>query len=130
MRTSYQASDADFRQLHTAITKNEFDKLKHYDPVELTCRICKQPFTQKKGIILKSFKAGFTSGFCSRNCGNKFKINLGTSPDTVTYRRANTNPFRTQYTILSYYGRANLTLFDRYIFTGTLRNDASSRFPL
>lgn len=54
---------------------------------------------------------------------------LGTSPDTVTYRRANINPFRTQYTILSYYGRANLTLFDRYIFTGTLRNDASSRFP-
>ena len=54
---------------------------------------------------------------------------LGTSPDTVTYRRANVNPFRTQYTILSYYGRANLTLNNRYIFTGTLRNDASSRFP-
>jgi len=54
---------------------------------------------------------------------------LGTSPDTVTRVLANRNPFRTQYTILSYYGRANLTLFDRYIFTGTLRNDASSRFP-
>ncbi|MVN75278.1 SusC/RagA family TonB-linked outer membrane protein [Hymenobacter sp. HMF4947] len=53
---------------------------------------------------------------------------LGGSPDTVTFRRANINPFRTQYTILSYYGRANLTLNNRYVFTGTLRNDASSRF--
>jgi iron complex outermembrane receptor protein len=54
---------------------------------------------------------------------------LGTSPDTVVRTVANSNPFRTQYTIISFYGRANFTLFDRYIFTGTLRNDASSRFP-
>ncbi|MBC8083704.1 MAG: SusC/RagA family TonB-linked outer membrane protein, partial [Hymenobacter sp.] len=38
-------------------------------------------------------------------------------------------PFRTQYTILSYYGRVNYAFKDRYLFTGTLRNDASSRFP-
>ncbi|UOR03503.1 TonB-dependent receptor [Hymenobacter aerilatus] len=38
-------------------------------------------------------------------------------------------PVRTQYTIISFYGRANLTLNDRYVFTGTLRDDASSRFP-
>ena len=51
--------------------------------------------------------------------------------DATTVRTlAANNPFRTQYTILSYYGRANLTLNNRYIFTGTLRNDASSRFPL
>ncbi|MBF9222347.1 SusC/RagA family TonB-linked outer membrane protein [Hymenobacter ruricola] len=38
-------------------------------------------------------------------------------------------PYFTQYTILSFYGRANLTIKDRYVFTGTLRDDASSRFP-
>lgn len=49
--------------------------------------------------------------------------------DATTVRTlAASNPFRTQYTIISYYGRANLTLNNRYIFTGTLRNDASSRF--
>ncbi|MBO0356522.1 SusC/RagA family TonB-linked outer membrane protein [Hymenobacter sp. BT186] len=48
--------------------------------------------------------------------------------DGSLFRAAAANPFYTQYTILSYYGRANLTLKDRYIFTGTLRNDASSRF--
>ena len=37
-------------------------------------------------------------------------------------------PFRTEYTILSYYGRANVNVKDRYLFTATLRNDASSRF--
>lgn len=50
--------------------------------------------------------------------------------DAVTVRsQADAHPFRTQYTILSYYGRANLNLNNRYLFTGTLRNDASSRFP-
>lgn len=38
-------------------------------------------------------------------------------------------PFRTQYTIISFYGRVNYTFKDRYLFTGTLRDDASSRFP-
>lgn len=49
--------------------------------------------------------------------------------DTSTLAPAALHPFRTQYTIISYFGRANLTLNNRYIFTGTLRNDASSRFP-
>ena len=38
------------------------------------------------------------------------------------------NPFKTQYTLLSYYGRVNYNYQDRYLFTGTLRADASSRF--
>lgn len=46
-----------------------------------------------------------------------------------TVSKAAAIPFFTQYTILSFYGRANLTLKDRYVFTGTLRDDASSRFP-
>ncbi|MGI4762777.1 MAG: SusC/RagA family TonB-linked outer membrane protein [Janthinobacterium lividum] len=42
--------------------------------------------------------------------------------------QAAVNPYRTQYTILSYYGRVNYNFKDRYLVTGTLRNDASSRF--
>jgi len=38
------------------------------------------------------------------------------------------NPFKTQYTLLSYYGRANYNFKDRYLVTATLRADASSHF--
>jgi TonB-dependent starch-binding outer membrane protein SusC len=38
------------------------------------------------------------------------------------------NPFKTQYTLLSYYGRVNYNFKDRYLFTGTFRTDASSHF--
>ena len=38
------------------------------------------------------------------------------------------DPFKTQYTLLSYYGRVNYNFKDRYLVTGTLRADASSRF--
>ncbi|MEJ7659136.1 MAG: TonB-dependent receptor [Hymenobacter sp.] len=38
------------------------------------------------------------------------------------------NPFKTQYTLLSYYGRVNYSFKDRYLFTGTVRNDRTSHF--
>jgi len=39
-------------------------------------------------------------------------------------------PFdKPEYTMLSYYGRLNYTYNGRYLLTGTLRSDASSRFP-
>ena len=38
------------------------------------------------------------------------------------------DPFKTQYTLLSYYGRVNYNFQDRYLFTGTLRADGSSHF--
>ncbi|QNE38789.1 TonB-dependent receptor [Hymenobacter sp. NBH84] len=68
--------------------------------------------------------------------GYSYQDFVRTSPNLPTYladgttvfRAAPVNPFRTQYTILSYYGRANLSINDRYVLTGTLRNDASSRF--
>ena len=37
-------------------------------------------------------------------------------------------PFKTQYTLLSYYGRVNYNYNDRYLLTGTLRADGSSHF--
>ena len=45
------------------------------------------------------------------------------NPNTVP-----SNPYKTQYTLLSYYGRVNYSFKDRYLFTGTLRNDRSSHF--
>ncbi|MDJ0366952.1 TonB-dependent receptor [Hymenobacter sp. H14-R3] len=55
---------------------------------------------------------------------------LGRTSETplVVSSPAGPYPFRTEYTILSYYGRANLNIKDRYLLTATLRNDASSRF--
>ncbi|WP_400190421.1 SusC/RagA family TonB-linked outer membrane protein [Hymenobacter sp. B81] len=38
------------------------------------------------------------------------------------------NPGKSQYTLLSFYGRLNYSFKDRYLLTGTLRADASSRF--
>lgn len=49
-------------------------------------------------------------------------------PQLIIRTQAPINPYRTQYTILSYYGRLNYNFKDRYLFTATLRNDASSRF--
>ena len=37
-------------------------------------------------------------------------------------------PFKTQYTLLALFGRANYTFRDRYTLTATLRRDATSRF--
>ncbi len=49
-------------------------------------------------------------------------------PQLIIRTAAALNPYRTQYTILSFYGRLNYNYKDRYLVTGTLRNDASSRF--
>lgn len=38
------------------------------------------------------------------------------------------NPFKTQYTLLSFYGRVNYNYKERYLLTGTFRRDASSHF--
>ncbi len=41
---------------------------------------------------------------------------------------ARTTPYKNEYYLLSFFGRLNYTLFDRYLLTATLRNDGSSRF--
>ena len=38
------------------------------------------------------------------------------------------NPFKTQNTLISYYGRLNYNYKNRYLFTGTFRRDGSSHF--
>jgi len=46
--------------------------------------------------------------------------------DTVNV--ADPFPFETENTLISFFGRLNYTLKERYLLTATLRNDASSRF--
>lgn len=57
------------------------------------------------------------------------------SPNYADYRAngqefapANPFPFETQNTLVSFYGRANFSVHSKYLFTGTLRRDGSSRF--
>ncbi len=38
------------------------------------------------------------------------------------------NPFKTEYTLISFYGRVNYNYKERYLFTGTFRTDGSSHF--
>lgn len=41
---------------------------------------------------------------------------------------ARTTPYKKEYYLVSFFGRLNYTLFDRYLLTATLRDDGSSRF--
>lgn len=41
---------------------------------------------------------------------------------------AKTTPYKNEYFLVSFFGRLNYTLFDRYLITATLRDDGSSRF--
>ena len=41
---------------------------------------------------------------------------------------ASTRPYKNEYFLVSFFGRMNYSLYDRYLFTFTLRNDGSSRF--
>lgn len=49
----------------------------------------------------------------------------GVLTDTVS---AAGTPFRTQYTLVAFFGRLNYTFKDRYVLTATVREDATSRF--
>lgn len=71
----YKLPDDKFKEIKTDISKKEFDELTLRENIKMYCRVCDCPFMQSKNIVIKSFKNGFTSGFCSRNCSNKFKKN-------------------------------------------------------
>lgn len=57
-------------------------------------------------------------------------INTTTSitKDAAETKTINDSPYKTQNTLVSFFGRANLNLQDRYLLTFTLRRDGSSRF--
>lgn len=60
------------------------------------------------------------------SAGNEFGYpDVNAVGDTIS---AGGIPFKTQNTLISFYGRLNYTFFDRYLLTATLRDDGSSRF--
>ncbi|WP_217278734.1 TonB-dependent receptor plug domain-containing protein [Hymenobacter sp. BRD67] len=61
--------------------------------------------------------------------GQDGNYNAAGLPQLIVQSPAAPNPYRSEYLILSYYGRINYNYKDRYLLTGTLRNDQSSRFP-
>ncbi|AYQ31689.1 TonB-dependent receptor [Runella sp. SP2] len=48
--------------------------------------------------------------------------------DEAETKTLNDSPYKTQNTLVSFFGRANLNVQDRYLLTFTLRRDGSSRF--
>ena len=60
---------------------------------------------------------------------NQRAVPVTTSDGTITdVISAAGVPFRTQYTLLAFFGRLNYTFKDRYVLTATVRRDATSRF--
>lgn len=57
--------------------------------------------------------------------GSTFSTNFDRSQNVQV--RTDTD-YRTEYYIVSFFGRANYSLMDRYLLTGTLRSDGTSRF--
>lgn len=107
---------------------------------------------RSSNTINYSFNAGKSSRFnilagfeITNSRGDSMKIKADHFPSNFTKDNAfaminqydkdklsETNPFESGFTtpsrILSFFGRVNYTLFDRYIFTVTFRADGSSRF--
>ena len=81
---------------------------------------------------LKDFKSirskiDFTAGHSYQDWirSNPSFPDLNVAGDTITPAGV---PFKTQNTLISFYGRLNYTFMDRYLLTLTLRDDGSSRF--
>lgn len=52
----------------------------------------------------------------------------GTSPSASDYYISNPNTFKTEYYLVSFFGRANYSFGNRYLITATVRRDGTSRF--
>ncbi len=52
----------------------------------------------------------------------------GTLPSDASYYLSNPNTFKTEYFLVSFFGRVNYSWDERLLLTATLRNDGTSRF--
>ena len=60
--------------------------------------------------------------------GSNYSTNDTSSPLYIQRRVYDSSDYETENYLVSFFTRFNYTLFDRYLFTFTLRNDGSSRF--
>lgn len=65
--------------------------------------------------------------FYTESFNEKFKAN-GTDPAAADYYLANPQTNKSEYYLVSFFGRANYSFGSRYYITGTLRRDGTSRF--
>lgn len=65
--------------------------------------------------------------FYTESFNEKFKAN-GTDPAAADYYLANPQNNKSEYYLVSFFGRANYSFGSRYYITGTLRRDGTSRF--
>jgi TonB-dependent starch-binding outer membrane protein SusC len=98
--------------------KNPYESIARNQLLDFYLNYSKEiPSAKSKVDVL----AGYSwSEFYSK--GSDYTANEN-NEDTTRY-----NPYETQYNLLSFFGRVNYTFRDKYIFTGTLRDDATSRF--
>ncbi|MBR3012730.1 MAG: SusC/RagA family TonB-linked outer membrane protein [Bacteroidales bacterium] len=72
--------------------------------------------------------AGYSwSHYYYENFSETFKAD-GTSKSDASYYLSNPYTFKTEYFLVSFFGRVNYSYSDRYLITATLRRDGTSRF--
>lgn len=65
--------------------------------------------------------------FYNSTFNEKYKAD-GTLPTASDYYLSSPNTFRTEYFLVSFFGRVNYSFNDRLLVTATLRDDGTSRF--
>jgi TonB-dependent starch-binding outer membrane protein SusC len=99
----------------------------------------KERYTQKRNSKLFDFYLNYSKDITSISsrldvtAGYSYQDWLRESPSYPVLRGSAAeipagNPFKTQNTLLSYFGRVNYTYNDKYLLTATVRRDGSSRF--
>jgi len=86
-------------------------------------------------VIKENYRINLLGGFTQQNFyGNGINANRRDFPSNdIQVLSAGTGVFNVggtenEWALRSFIGRANITLFDRYLFTATIRRDGSSRF--
>ena len=75
--------------------------------------------------LTKDTRLDLTAGYSYQDFLN---TTTSITKDAGETKIINDSPYKTQNTLVSFFGRANLNLQDRYLLTFTLRRDGSSRF--
>jgi TonB-dependent starch-binding outer membrane protein SusC len=78
----------------------------------------------KKELGINKFD--LTAGYSYQHFYNEGVTSTRAWDPTVS--GAKTTPYKNEYFLISFFGRMNYTLLDRYLLTATLRDDGSSRF--
>lgn len=70
-------------------------------------------------------KIDFTGGYSYQHFYNE---GVNSNAAAATMVGARVTPYKNEYFLISFFGRLNYTLLDRYLLTATIRDDGSSRF--